>query len=227
MPPVIDRPIFKTLTQAALELATPTHGVGTLVDLGCGNGSFLAGARAKFPYAVLYGLDISRELLTVARKEHPNIDFIQGDIRRARRVLGRQFDATFMIGTHPIFEDLESWIDPLVEITSGTAYVVGQFNPEAFDTRITWRKFPDVQWRSGGYNFFSKPTVSAYLEKRGCAASFQEFLIDTSFISTLPADYPMTFRTVQADGAQYVVNGLQLFCSYFLLTVKPRRSLTG
>lgn len=47
------------------------------LDLGCGNGALTQALRDKGYQAI--GLDASGELLAIARKNHPDIEFIQGD----------------------------------------------------------------------------------------------------------------------------------------------------
>ena len=50
---------------------------GTVLDLGCGNG-----ALSKSLYDAGYiikGIDASKELLDIARKDYPDIEFIQAD----------------------------------------------------------------------------------------------------------------------------------------------------
>lgn len=47
------------------------------MDLGCGNGALTKALQEK-GYAVK-GLDASAELLDIARKNYPTIDFMQGD----------------------------------------------------------------------------------------------------------------------------------------------------
>jgi trans-aconitate 2-methyltransferase len=51
-----------------------------IVDLGCGPGNSTALLKARWPGAAVTGIDSSAELLDAARRAHPGIDFVQGDI---------------------------------------------------------------------------------------------------------------------------------------------------
>jgi trans-aconitate 2-methyltransferase len=51
-----------------------------VVDLGCGPGNSTAPLKARWPEAIVTGIDSSEELLAAGRGDHPGIDFIQGDI---------------------------------------------------------------------------------------------------------------------------------------------------
>jgi trans-aconitate 2-methyltransferase len=51
-----------------------------VVDLGCGPGNSTAPLKARWPDAVVIGVDSSEELLSAGRRDHPGIDFVKGDI---------------------------------------------------------------------------------------------------------------------------------------------------
>jgi trans-aconitate 2-methyltransferase len=59
-----------------IQLSAPGH----VVDLGCGPGNSTAPLRARWPGAAVTGIDSSADLLAGARRDHPGIDFVQGDI---------------------------------------------------------------------------------------------------------------------------------------------------
>lgn len=59
-----------------MELLTVPEG-SRVIDLGCGNGTLTA-KLAEHGYAVT-GIDASKDMLTLAKKEHPNLTFLQGD----------------------------------------------------------------------------------------------------------------------------------------------------
>lgn len=59
-----------------IALAAPSR----IVDLGCGPGNSTAPLKARWPDAGVTGIDSSRELLDAARRAHPGIDFVKGDI---------------------------------------------------------------------------------------------------------------------------------------------------
>jgi SAM-dependent methyltransferase len=198
-----------------------------VIDLGCGNGDFLHGfGKALGGQPLLTGIDISSDLLDAGRRRFPDIEFIKGDLRQAPSLCrGRRFDAVCLLGTHSIFDDVESWLDPVVALAAphGIGFVLGLFNPHDFDTVTRWRRSPTLEWQSGGYNCWSQLSVSRRLRELDCGFEFTEILFDTSFIDSLPSDYPMTFRRVKLeDGKTRVANGLQLLCNYYLLTVQPR-----
>jgi trans-aconitate 2-methyltransferase len=52
----------------------------SVVDLGCGPGNSTAPLKARWPKAAVSGVDSSAELLDAARRGHPGISFIEGDI---------------------------------------------------------------------------------------------------------------------------------------------------
>ena len=66
----------------------------SVLELGCGNG-ILASYLKKSDYEYT-GLDISLEMLEIARKNHPDINFIQGDMRDLQ--LNAKFDAVIIPG---------------------------------------------------------------------------------------------------------------------------------
>lgn len=61
---------------ARIEIAAPLR----IVDLGCGPGNSTALLRERWPDAALEGLDVSPEMLAAARRDHPGIEFVAGDI---------------------------------------------------------------------------------------------------------------------------------------------------
>src|SRR5215204_5774127 len=61
---------------ARLDLAVPRRAI----DLGCGPGNSTALLRERWPDAEIAGLDSSPDMLAAARRDHPGIDFIAGDI---------------------------------------------------------------------------------------------------------------------------------------------------
>jgi len=68
-------------------------GAKTVLDLGCGTGRHAALLNAQ-GYAVT-GVDLSEEMLTVARAAEPAGSFVQGDVRSVR--LGRKFDVVLSL----------------------------------------------------------------------------------------------------------------------------------
>ena len=68
------RPARDLLAQIAIE--APQR----VVDLGCGPGNSTALLRERWPDAALEGLDSSQDMLAAARRDHPGIGFVAGDI---------------------------------------------------------------------------------------------------------------------------------------------------
>jgi trans-aconitate 2-methyltransferase len=54
--------------------------VRRVVDLGCGPGNSTAPLKARWPDAVVTGVDSSEELLAAARHDHPSVTFEKADI---------------------------------------------------------------------------------------------------------------------------------------------------
>jgi SAM-dependent methyltransferase len=65
-----------------------SHAPYTLLHLGCGSGGHDTIFKRHF---AVTGVDISRGMLDRARLRHPDVEYIEGDMRTVR--LGREFDA--------------------------------------------------------------------------------------------------------------------------------------
>ncbi len=84
---------------SVMELIDAGEG-SSVLDLGCGNGALTKALQEKG--YVVKGLDASGELLDIARKDYPDIDFIQGDATDF--VLAEPVDVVF---SNAVFH----WID--------------------------------------------------------------------------------------------------------------------
>lgn len=75
---------------SVMELIDANKG-SSVLDLGCGNGALTKKLQEK-GYAVK-GLDASKELLDIAKKDYPSIEFVQGDA--AAFTLSKPVDVVF------------------------------------------------------------------------------------------------------------------------------------
>jgi len=70
------------------------HGCRSVLEIGCGGGHLSSPLlQAGYRYA---GLDLSADMLRIARRHHPGARFIRGDMRDF--ALGRTFDAVLITG---------------------------------------------------------------------------------------------------------------------------------
>jgi demethylmenaquinone methyltransferase/2-methoxy-6-polyprenyl-1,4-benzoquinol methylase len=87
--------------------ATELRAGGAALDVACGSGKLTAQlARAAGPGGHVVGLDFSPEMLAVARRDHPGIEFTEGD------ALNLPFDATTFDATTIAF-GLRNLTDPV------------------------------------------------------------------------------------------------------------------
>jgi len=137
------------------------HAAGnTLLDVACGTGTH-AGLLSKY-YEVI-GTDLNAEMLNVARKKHPEIHFVQSDMRDFD--LGRQFDIVTClfsaIGYMKTKAELQNAIKSMSRhlLPGGVLLVEPWFSPE--------------QWHVGNVSTIEvkKPDIKIYRmshsEKRG------------------------------------------------------------
>ncbi len=68
------RPALDLLSQ--VQLVSPM----TIYDLGCGTGNVTAILSQRWNSAIVAGVDSSKDMLEVARKEHPALEWMQGEI---------------------------------------------------------------------------------------------------------------------------------------------------
>ena len=70
------------------------HGCRSVLEIGCGGGHLSSPLlQAGYRYA---GLDLSADMLRIARRHHPGARFIRGDMRKF--ALGRTFEAVIITG---------------------------------------------------------------------------------------------------------------------------------
>ena len=87
-----------------------------ILEFGCGHGRLIGAINNLFPNVECFGSDIHKPSLILAKKNNPNIKFIQNDINPPLSFDNEQFDLIF---SHSVFTVLseQSHCDWLKEIT--------------------------------------------------------------------------------------------------------------
>ena len=76
---------------ARLELEAPAKAL----DIGCGPGNSTAVLKARFPKAQVIGADSSKNMVETARKDHPELEFLEWDVTTELEALPHDFDVEF------------------------------------------------------------------------------------------------------------------------------------
>lgn len=83
-------------TQPAIDLAARIPiAADRALDIGCGPGNSTQVVANFFPYAHLTGIDSSAAMIEAARKNHPNLNFMQADISGPLEDLGSGYGLLF------------------------------------------------------------------------------------------------------------------------------------
>ena len=87
-----------------------------ILDIGCATGDFLYYLSSLYPSATLTGLDVMPELLTRARGEVSNCQFLEANICQRTSLPDEKFDVVFMNGTHSIFNEIHPWLENVLSL---------------------------------------------------------------------------------------------------------------
>ncbi|MBT5469731.1 MAG: class I SAM-dependent methyltransferase [Nitrospina sp.] len=195
-----------------------------ILDIGCATGDFLYYLSTKFPNAKLMGMDLMPDLIEVARKEVPKCEFILGNIQEDSQFQAEKFDAIFMVGVHPIFDECQPWIKNIISQLlkkNGQAFIFGPFNSDNVDIIVRARRSEDMGPWELGWNTFSIKTMSNFLNELNMNFKFYNFSIG---IDIEKQNDPLRAWTVKLEsGERLQVNGAGLVRNQGLLVFgKPQ-----
>jgi 2-polyprenyl-3-methyl-5-hydroxy-6-metoxy-1,4-benzoquinol methylase len=97
-----------------------------VLDFGCGKGDFLAFMKEKDIFAEYCGIDINENLINLAKKNHPEAEFIAVDIDE--KEFNREFDIVFICGVFNlrvagIEESMKSILKKLFNLCREVLYI--------------------------------------------------------------------------------------------------------
>ena len=192
---------------------------GTVLDIGCANGTFIEAMRAVYPTASYTGIDLSEELIELARRRLPGDDvslFVE-NVLSYQPAAG--FDIIVASGVLSIFEDhepvLKKWLSWMN--SGGRLYIFGRFNSKNIDTIVRFRNnYNQGDWE-GGLTSYSIQTVSRVLEQSGYKHAFKRFTLNMELAE---GEDPIRTYTVNCqDGTTLVLNGANTVAEHYFLTV--------
>ena len=139
--------------------------VMNLIDIGCGNGAFLAWYHGVSPQTRLYGLDISGEMVLRSKERVPEADVIEGDAERIP-FEDDSFDAAschMSIHHHPHPEKTLKEMQRILK-KSGTV-LINEFTAPAWVRRVLNWCF--TKWDTGDHAVYSRSQMEQMLKKAG------------------------------------------------------------
>lgn len=122
----------------------------SVIDLGCGPGNSTAVLVAQWPHAAISGLDSSAEMLAKASAEHPEIEWLRGNIEAWAAAPGGRHDVVFSNAALQWVADHEAVFPQLFrKVADGGALAVQM--PSRYESpahRVTRELSQSERWRS-------------------------------------------------------------------------------
>ncbi|MBK7354706.1 MAG: class I SAM-dependent methyltransferase [Propionivibrio sp.] len=195
-----------------------------VLDVGCATGALIGYLASRFERFEFEGLDISDELIGVAREKIPGVSFKVGGVMDLPGEQEGRFDVVLCIGVLGIFDEAEAK-DVLYRLIScvrpgGRIYVFHQFNEVDIDVMVKHRRVgPEAKWDGwgAGWNIYSYRTVGEWLSGRVSAHRFVDFSMP--FPLERQENPVRTWTIDMADGSRRLTNGLKLLVDLRFLEI--------
>lgn len=205
------------------ELISSKHDEKKVLDVGCATGALIGYLKSCSPDWKYTGIDISDDLLDVAKEKISGVNWIQGSAIDMPAEFENQYDLITCFGVLGIFDegDAIKMFNELTRCTipGGEIIVFSQFNEMDADTQITHRKYDengvDRGWEKG-WNNYSMKTVKKWLEGRVSRVEFINFSMP---IDIEPKDDLVRSWTVKVDQQRRLTNGLKLLIDLKFLKI--------
>ena len=196
----------------------------TFLDLGCAKGELIWFLKDFFPSLQYTGIDISDQLLSIARCEPKlnDVKFTQADLQSLN--LQTQFDFVMMSGVLSIFDNYSNILDIMLKHlkAKGCGYIFGSFNENDVDVLIRFKNniSNSKKWESG-YNTFSMKTIETYLKKFSEDIQFHKFNLSVNLVKQ---NNPITSYTLNTkEEGKIIMNGAYIMRKFYLVEFQKKQ----
>jgi ubiquinone/menaquinone biosynthesis C-methylase UbiE len=140
-----------------------------ILELGCGNGDLLAALSPSFGV----GVDFSPAMIDLARRRHPGLEFLRGDVEALDRLpalAGRTFDVILMSDTIGVLEDLQSTFGRLHAMCEADTRLIVSYYSQLWEPVIRLAERLCAKMPTPMQNWLSSSDISEIL----ALAAFEE-----------------------------------------------------
>lgn len=196
----------------------------SVCDFGCAAGEFLYYLNTILPNATLDGVDVMSSLLEKCAKFVPSAKLEEGSVLDVTCKEESQYDKSFLIGVHSIFDEFETCFSNLVKWTKpgGSVYIVGMFNPFPVDVLIKYKESKNYESdvHESGWNIFSQQSVSDFLLKNSKVKSVDFTKFDITLDLPRQEDPLRSWTLRDYQEKRWIMNGLCILQPHYLLEIK-------
>ena len=219
-----DRPkeIFKYIGDIIKESDYPEG--SKLLDAGCATGELIYYLKQILPnFGSFHGMDISENLIALARKRVKNVQFFTGSILKDKSFKKCHYDVVICSGVISIFDELEKPMSNLLSCVrkGGSVLIAGGFNDDPIDVIMRYRRAnkPSEEWETG-WNIFSRCTIEDILKNSGYKLKWNWYDFRLPFKIIKNSGDPMRCWTIATSGDPYQqVNGACQMINYKVLKI--------
>ena len=158
-----------------------------ILDIGCGTGNYTKLLKDKFPKAKIMALDLSSEMIKVAKRklDDKKIDFIVADAEKVE--LGEKFGLISSNASFQWFQDLESDLIRYKQaLNKGGIILFSTFGPKTFfQLHSCLEEFLNKPILISASNFLNKKKIETILKAIFTEISVEEGFCDQQFKSLL------------------------------------------
>lgn len=132
-----------------------------VLDLGCGNGRLLAALNPSHGV----GVDFSPNMIAIARENHPNLEFHEGDVENSEVIAGLKgpFDIIILSDTIGSLEDCQSTLSQLQGLCSPDTRLIVAYYSRMWGPILGVAKLLGLQMPQSEQNWLSTEDISSLL----------------------------------------------------------------
>lgn len=199
--------------RAALKLIEKlkSGSAGKVLDIGCGTGNYTRLLREKFPDARIKALDISKEMISVAKNKLSNkgVEFIVADAETEE--FNEDFDLIGSNATFQWFADLEKMLCKFKKLLKKEGIILfSMFGPETFcELNISLKELLGSSTAITSYGFIGKDALDEVVKKYYRNVTIESENIEENYGSLIELLNKIKYTGTRGEG----VTGRKLWTS--------------
>jgi len=133
----------------------------SVLEIGCGTGDILASVKPKRGV----GIDLSEEMLKIAKQKYPEYDFVQMDAENM--TLNEKFDYVIISDTLGYFEDIQKAFKELRKLTTPQTRIIITFHSFLWEPLLSLGQWLHLKMPQKRLNWLNSTDIKGLLELEG------------------------------------------------------------